>query len=85
MTTNHVEMLDPALLRPGRIDYRLHMGIADEEQKIELYLRFFPAASEAEAKAFVHLYSSVETMAEFQGLLLAMEMERIKVELVSAK
>ncbi len=85
MTTNHVELLDPALLRPGRIDYRLHMGNADEEQKIELYLRFFPAASEAEATAFVSMYRSVETMAEFQGLLLAMEMERIKLELVSIR
>src|ERR1019366_9509697 len=26
MTTNHFEVLDPALLRPGRIDYRLYMG-----------------------------------------------------------
>ena len=26
MTTNHAEALDPALLRPGRIDYRLLLG-----------------------------------------------------------
>jgi chaperone BCS1 len=26
MTTNHPEMLDPALIRPGRIDKRVHLG-----------------------------------------------------------
>ncbi len=30
VTTNKVEALDPALLRPGRIDYRLYMGEAAE-------------------------------------------------------
>ena len=42
MTTNKVEALDPALLRPGRIDYRLYLGVASEQQKLELYRRFFP-------------------------------------------
>ena len=41
MTTNHVESLDPALLRPGRIDYRLYLGKAAEAQKVALYRRFF--------------------------------------------
>jgi mitochondrial chaperone BCS1 len=50
MTTNKVEALDPAFLRPGRIDYRLFMGE-----------REFAQAHRA------------ETMAEFQGLLLALE------------
>jgi chaperone BCS1 len=72
MTTNKVEALDPALLRPGRIDYRLFMGEASESQRMELYRRFFPEAIEADAREFAQAHRA-ETMAEFQGLLLALE------------
>jgi mitochondrial chaperone BCS1 len=73
MTTNKIDTLDQALLRPGRIDYRLFLGKAASEQKIELYLRFFPSGSTVEARAFVETHRSVETMAEFQGLLLGLD------------
>ncbi len=72
MTTNHVERLDQALLRPGRIDYRLYLGKASDRQKAELYRRFFPKSSEAETREFVEASRSAETMAEFQGLLLSL-------------
>jgi len=85
MTSNHVEELDPALLRPGRIDYKIHLGKAGDRQKMDLYLRFFPEASEAEAEAFVDLHRAAETMADFQGLLLSMEVDRVTFELVSLK
>ncbi|HEX9198820.1 MAG TPA: AAA family ATPase [Acidobacteriaceae bacterium] len=72
MTTNQIEALDPALLRPGRIDYKLYMGDASESQRIELYRRFFPEATVAEAREFAQAHCA-ETMAQFQGLLLGLE------------
>ncbi len=73
MTTNRIESLDEALLRPGRIDYKLFLGEASARQKIELYRRFFPESSQSEAEAFVEMYASAGTMAEFQGLLLELQ------------
>ena len=31
MTTNHIEMLDPALIRPGRINATINIGFITEE------------------------------------------------------
>ena len=85
MTSNAIERLDPALLRPGRIDYRLYMGQADERQKIELYRRFFPDSSEIDAERFVETHRSVDTMAEFQGLLLRLEQDCTELDELVAK
>ncbi|KAF9111105.1 hypothetical protein BGX27_005395 [Mortierella sp. AM989] len=42
MTTNHLERLDEALIRPGRVDVRARFGKATQSQAKELFIKFFP-------------------------------------------
>ena len=42
MTTNHIEKLDPALIRPGRVDVIHHIGYASRAQCVHMFLKFFP-------------------------------------------
>jgi len=42
MTTNYVKRLDKALIRPGRIDYKLNFDYATKYQIQQMYKFFFP-------------------------------------------
>jgi len=42
MTTNHLDRLDPALIRPGRVDMQVHVGLATPNQIRRMFLRFYP-------------------------------------------
>jgi len=41
ITTNHYDKLDPALIRPGRIDLALNMGNASRNTIAEMYLHYY--------------------------------------------
>lgn len=75
MTTNHIEKLDPALIRPGRIDVIKHIGMADESQKTSLYKSFFP--NEQIAPEYIE---KSMTMAELQQILLEKRNQLAEVE-----
>ncbi|KAL1589366.1 hypothetical protein WHR41_02301 [Cladosporium halotolerans] len=77
MTTNHIDQLDDALIRPGRVDMTVHLGNATEWQIGKLWDRFYaPYDPEGEGKRqFVQrakdmgLVDNVST-AQLQGVFL---------------
>lgn len=70
MTTNHPEKLDPALIRPGRVDYKELIDNATEFQVRQMFLRFYEG-KEAECDEFlakiIELNQPIST-AQLQGL-----------------
>lgn len=65
--------LDPALLRPGRVDLSQHIGYASEFQLRRIYHRFYPEESEKNARLFASLAMDTApniSMAQVQGLFL---------------
>ncbi|KAL6062308.1 mitochondrial chaperone [Balamuthia mandrillaris] len=41
MTTNHIEQLDPALIRPGRVNVKQELGHATPAQMKKMFARFY--------------------------------------------
>ena len=41
MTTNHLEKIDPALIRPGRVNHLLHFKKASQEDAINQIEHFY--------------------------------------------
>jgi mitochondrial chaperone BCS1 len=72
MTTNHPERLDPALIRPGRVDVKEYLGHAAPYQMKEMFLRFY-GGSEDRAKEFADAISSGSPVstAFLQGLFVS--------------
>lgn len=87
MTTNHPEKLDPALIRPGRVDRRFVFADPDDARIAAHYLKFFPKEtrlSEATLAFVEHCRASAKaegracSMAHVQEQVLR-EVNRLKV------
>ncbi|VDO04077.1 unnamed protein product [Rodentolepis nana] len=46
MTTNYFNRLDPALIRPGRVDFKTEIGLCTEDQLRRMFCRFYPHGTE---------------------------------------
>lgn len=66
MTTNHIDRLDPALLRPGRIDVKALIDNASAYQIKKMFIRFYGDEKMAEEFTQKLQGSSVST-AQLQG------------------
>ena len=70
MTTNRVDVLPPALVRPGRVDLKVYVGLATADQLERMYIRFFPGELD-KAKNFAEiLVDTPLSMAEVQGFFM---------------
>lgn len=72
MTTNRPEMLDQALIRPGRIDVQVSIGFSTRWQAEELFRRFFPDRTDLAAVFALNVIDAAPfdvTMAQLQEFL----------------
>lgn len=74
MTTNHVQRLDSALIRPGRVDFKEYIGHATDEQIERAFTKFYPESPLSMSTQFrVNIRKAINqpiTVAILQGYFL---------------
>lgn len=79
MTTNRKELLDKALLRPGRLDKKIYIGNATRSQIAEMYVRFFGEDTWGAACDYAKQFEDGQlSMAQVQENLLKIKEEKRK-------
>lgn len=67
MTTNHIDKLDAALIRPGRVDVKVYLGDADHNQILQMFDRFYDSNHHLRHEFLHQLKEKSVSMAQLQG------------------
>lgn len=70
MSSNHPDELDPALVRPGRVDRHLHLELAGPTEAKKLFLTFFPGEFQAANELATKIDGASVSPATLQGCFL---------------
>lgn len=62
MTTNHLEKLDPALIRPGRVDLNVLVDDASPTQAKTLFTRFYGETDEVSREDINHMGQQLQEL-----------------------
>lgn len=68
MTTNHPEMLDPALIRPGRVDKKIMLGFMDPSDVVNMLELYFQTKLSDHQISCIH--SAISTDGDKKGVQL---------------
>jgi len=72
LTTNHIENLDPALIRPGRVDLACLIDDASPSQAKRLFTRFYDSEQNVDLEAFANELESMVDRETKQGRKVSM-------------
>jgi chaperone BCS1 len=66
LTTNHPDVLDPALVRSGRVDMKIYLGLCSREQLRQLFVLYFKGDPDAMDVIPVDILSPADVSSCFQ-------------------
>ena len=61
MTTNHIDKLDPALIRSGRVDLRIEIGYLDATSVVAMFKVFYPNPNSEQVEK-IRKYATLKSM-----------------------
>lgn len=84
MTTNHPDRLDPAVMRPGRVDVKVSFKSPNKDMASKYFLTFYPEAEQAAKEFGAAIGSRVSerrvSMAQLQHFFLACHRQGLTAE-----